>query len=58
MEAKFKKGQKVNYYGFKGVIKRVDFNVFSNSYNYSISYRDGSLNRGVKGCEEFEIKTI
>ena len=49
--SKFNKGQKVNYLGHNATITSVKWNVFSEQYSYSVSYKT-KVNRSARGIQE------
>ena len=54
--AKFEKGQKANYYGSEATIRKAEFNIFANEWEYSIGYVENGLRKGQTGVKEYELK--
>lgn len=55
-ESKFKKGEIVNYFGNKAIIRAIKFNCFSNENTYMIGYFENGNRKGQAGVLEHDIK--
>ena len=53
--SKFKKGDKVDYYDNNATIKKVSFNVFDKSFDYSISYIENNIKKGQTAVKSYEF---
>ncbi len=55
-QGKFKKGQIVNYYGYKAIVRALKYNCFIDENEYMIGYSQNSVRRGQNGVKEYELK--
>lgn len=55
---RFEKGQEVNYYGYDAKVTRAEWNPFTDSYDYKVSYRPegSSLPHSAAGLKEHDLK--
>lgn len=53
--SKYKKGEKVDYYGNLATIKKVSFNVFDNSFDYTVSYFENNIRKGQTAVKSYEF---
>jgi len=56
-ESKFKKGDKITYYGNKGVVNSAKYNPFAKDWDYTISYIEDGTRKGESGVRDKELKS-
>ena len=56
-ESKFKKGDKITYYGNKGVVNSAKYNTFAKDWDYTISYIEDGTRKGESGVRDKELKS-
>jgi hypothetical protein len=55
--SKFKKGDKITYYGNKGVVNSAKYNTFAKDWDYTISYIEDGTRKGESGVRDKELKS-
>jgi hypothetical protein len=55
-EAKFKRGDEVDYLGKKGKVRSAKFNPFDKSFDYTIAYIDQGVRTSSDGVKDRDLK--